>query len=514
MGHTKASSSRGNVKAAAASDAAGGPAQRPSVFWRAVLLGLGVAVTYGFIAGNGNWRFTPSMTPYHILTADAMLHGRLSLREDLLRPRFQQAEKLARQSLTRQLQVRGQNLPPEQFEEYIRLMVSHDLAVHEGRYYTYWGPLTAVAMLPWVAMFGPDVSDNLINALVGALNVALMYWVLRRVDRAGLRRLGEPCCIALTLLLAFGTVHFYLACNGRVWHAVQIVTLTPLLLSLVVLLSRRNGPWVYALSGALFGASILGRNVVAAAGLFHVIVIWLRQRGEPGPAPRRFVVRLIAFVLPLLATAGVQMAYNYGRFDDPFETGQGITVHTGGEPRFRADYDRYGSFHPVYLAKNLKHYLWHWQFPVVNGVRTFEPEGNSMFLITPPLLFLFVAWRRWDGFTLALLCGALPPVVALLLFRATGYSQFGNRYLLDAMPLLLLLVATGMNGRVSPAAAALIAAAVVMNTFGTLRFYGYSPTITNGLFLLYWAVLIAAGALAVLAPASRRGSPGSPAVRC
>ena len=69
--------------------------------------------------------------------------------------------------------------------------------------------------------------------------------------------------------------------------------------------------------------------------------------------------------------------------------------------------------------------------------------------ITPPLLFLFLAWRQRDAFTLALLCGAIPVVAALLLFRATGYFQFGNRYLLDAMPLLLLLVAAGMKGRLS-----------------------------------------------------------------
>ncbi|HOW17420.1 MAG TPA: hypothetical protein PLC79_00155, partial [Phycisphaerae bacterium] len=109
-------------------------------------------------------------------------------------------------------------------------------------------------------------------------------------------------------------------------------------------------------------------------------------------------------------------------------------------------------------------------FPIRNGQRTFDPEGNSMFLITPPLLYLLWVWRQRDGFTLALLCGAIPLLAALLLFRATGYVQFGNRYLLDAMPLLLLLVATGMQGRVSAAAGVLIVAAIAMNIFGTLRF--------------------------------------------
>ena len=448
-----------------------------------------------------------------------MLHGQLNLRNEVLAPRFRAAEALALQRVDRH--IRNETIRPAapEIEKYVCLTAIHDLAVvpfparaidpdsadflrcHKEldryRFYTYWGPLTAVLMIPWVAAFGLTASDNLINALFGAINVTLIYWMLRTVDRAGLRRIREPCCVALTVLFGLGTVHFWLSCRGSVWFAVQIATLTPLILSIIAICARRDSMGTCAMSGAMFGAAVLGRSIVATMGLFYLTVVWVRVRRHPGTIGPRLAARAVAFGLPLLVAGATQLAYNHGRFGSVLETGQGITARTGGEPRFRVEYERFGSFHPVFLARNLWHYFVNPNFPVVNGRRTFDPEGNSLFLITPPLLFVFLIGRRWDGFTAALLAGVIPLVVALLLFRATGFRQFGNRYLLDAMPLLLLLVATGMDGRLSAVGTAMIVAAVAMNTFGALRFHNELPRIADRMPAVYGIALLAAAGIAV-----------------
>lgn len=478
----------------------------PRIWPRALIFGAIAAVPYLGIAGGLRCDYSQTLAAYHIYAADALLHGQLSLRESLMEKHFAVMADQARAVAEMIQRDRGQRWSPERLNAYLRLSVFHDLAIFKDRFYTYWAPLTPVVLMPFVAAFGPDVSDRFINALFGALNVALAYWMFRNIDRSGLRRISGPCCTALTLLLAFGTVHFWLSCGGRVWFAVQITTLAPLLLSIVALTARRNSPGMYAVSGALFGAAILGRNTELLAGAFYFVVIWLRQRPDREQAVRRFVVRAIAFSLPVIATGLTQMAYNYGRFGDVFESGMGIQVHTGGEPRFVKDFDTYGSFNLVYLTKNLKYYVWNLTFPVIHGRRSFDPEGNSMFLITPPLLFLFLAWRHRDGFTLALLCGAVPIVGALLLFRATGYAQFGNRYLLDAMPFLLLLVATGMNGRLSLAGGVLIIAAIAMNTFGTLGFYPQQTALLHP-YLTPGSIAIGAVVLMLAWTAAWMGSP-------
>jgi len=480
-----------------ATAAAGAPADRPQVGPRAVLLGLIAAVPYLAVAGSMRCDYSQSPAAYHVFTADAMLHGQLHLRDAVLDSHFARQEQRARAMADRIQRSRGEQWTPQRLDAFLRTSIFHDLAIHDGKFYAYWAPLTPALLVPWVAVFGPGASDRLFDALLGAVNVALAYWMFRSVDRCGLRRISEPCCVALTILLAFGTVHFWLSCAGSVWFAVQVATLTPLLLSIVALTARRNSPGTCAASGALFGAAILGRNTVLLLGAFFLVVIWLRQRQEGTQAVRRFAVRAIAFGVPVIAAGLVQMAYNYARFGDVFESGIGIAVHTGGEPRFVADYDRYGAFHPAYLRKNLYYYFGNLHFPVRNGQRTFDPEGNSMFLVTPPLLYLLWVWRQRDGFTLALLCGVLPLLAALLLFRATGYVQFGNRYLLDAMPLLLLLVATGMRGRVSPAGGALIVAAIAMNVFGTLRFLPLQTTPVASR-LTPTSLILGASALAVI----------------
>jgi hypothetical protein len=58
----------------------------------------------------------------------------------------------------------------------------------------------------------------------------------------------------------------------------------------------------------------------------------------------------------------------------------------------------------------------------------------------------------------------------LLLFMGTGWYQFGNRYLLDLMPLAILLIATGMEGRLTFMSAILIILSIVANAWGTYRF--------------------------------------------
>jgi hypothetical protein len=94
-----------------------------------------------------------------------------------------------------------------------------------------------------------------------------------------------------------------------------------------------------------------------------------------------------------------------------------------------------------------------------------------MFLVTPALLYVFRASPRRDWFTLGTWLGLGSGLLLLLLFIGTGWYQFGNRYLLDVMPLALLLVAIGMRGRLSPVSAALIAVSIAVNAWGTWRFF-------------------------------------------
>ncbi|MFH0982485.1 MAG: hypothetical protein V2A79_13245 [Planctomycetota bacterium] len=451
------------------------PAAGRPIALRAVLLAVGCGSVYVLVAGGFRFEFPQTKFAHHILMADAMLHGQLHIREEVLRPIIDRGRREAEADLERYQRETGEILPPEQAEAEIRSWIIHrtlnDWALVDGRVYGYWAPLTPVLMMPFVAVFGAGVSDRLLDALIGGLNIGLFYWLLRRIDRVGLYRMTEACCLGLTLLLAFGTVHFYLSSCGRVWFAAQVVTLTAILAALIAACTPDTRPRDYLSSGIFFGLAILGRNVVGLMGLFFLVLIWQRSREGVGARVRWFARAGVWFGVPVVLAGVVQGAYNYGRFGDVFDSGQAALLRTHGDPRFREDYERYGQFSPHFLSRNFKYYMWNLNVPrFADGRRGFDPDGNSMFLVTPPLGYALLAWRGRSRLMPALVAGAVPMLVGLLLFRATGYYQFGNRYLLEMLPLLLLLVAGGMRGRLSHVGHLLIMLAIAVNLYGTYRY--------------------------------------------
>lgn len=447
---------------------------RLSPLRRATLLAIGCGFVYLLIVGSFCFDFKQTSHSHHILMADAMLHGRLHISRDTYQYKWEHTAARIAQWVVQYEQATGEVFTPAQREAIVRGLTEHkasaDWAVFDDKLYGYWAPLTPVLMIPFVALFGVGVSDQLINVLFGALNIGLFYCLLYRVDRLGLCRMNEACRLALTLLLAFGTSHFWLTCVGQVWFSVQIVTLTALLAAILAACAASGSIWYCLWSGILFGAALLGRNIVILVGLFFVLLFWIQSRQRSSRRLRDYVGRLTLFVMPVALAIGVQGAYNYTCFGDAFESGLDIQIRTGGHSRFLEPYERYGKFSPHYIPHNLKHYFWNCNLPRQDDGRVwFDVEGNSLFLVTPPLVYIFFAWRRGNLFTLALLCGILPLTVTLMLYFATGVVQFGPRYLLDVMPLLLLLAASGLRGKLTHVGYVLIVLAVAANLFGTYR---------------------------------------------
>jgi hypothetical protein len=101
-------------------------------------------------------------------------------------------------------------------------------------------------------------------------------------------------------------------------------------------------------------------------------------------------------------------------------------------------------------------------------------------LITSPFLWLLLRPRRTSplapGLWLTVLAVALPS----LLYQNSGFVQFGYRFSLDYMVLLIMLLAVG-NARLGVAWKAAVVFAVGVNLFGALTFdrapqFTYSDT--------------------------------------
>ena len=157
------------------------------------------------------------------------------------------------------------------------------------------------------------------------------------------------------------------------------------------------------------------------------------------------------------------MAYNWVRFESVSNVAYNQIPGVLAEPWYSK-----GIFHPSYLASSL--YVMLLQPPVlIDRFPYLVPSlfGMSILLATPALFLTFQAplrcWRTW--FLVAASGACLLPG---LLHGWPGGDQFGYRFSLDAIPLIMALMAIAMGERASGRARFLIVLSILISIWGLL----------------------------------------------
>lgn len=365
---------------------------------RAVLLALCSLCIYLFIAGD-TVRY-PSIAPYYLQLSEALTQAQT-------------------------------NIEPS-------VNIGYDLIHYEGRWYVAQQPLPAILMMPPVVMLGMErVSDTAIQILIGALNVSLCSLTLS-LYLPTLRRWRH---IGVVTFFAFGTVYASVTTMGGVWFFGQITAVTFLWLYLIALRCRHT-VWM----GLSAGLVLLSRtSIVPTLIVLSIVWLWHETRAESSEA---FWKALIGYTLGLIPALIFLGAYNRVRFGHPLDFGYAHLVDAALPQAKRLTY---GLFHPAFLQENLEiafirplAFRAECLLRAGCGVVTTNLEGAGM-LWTSPLIFTAL-FARPDAYLTRtrLLLIAAAGILALLpalLYHNTGAAQFGYRFLLDALPLLILLVA-------------------------------------------------------------------------
>jgi hypothetical protein len=322
---------------------------------------------------------------------------------------------------------------------------THDLSVFGGRYYLYWPPFPAVALMPFVAVWGTRFSDVLFTIVLGGLGVAAVGLLLRDATSAGLIGVSAERRNLLVATLAFGCPYLTLAAYGRVWYTAQLIGF--LCVAVAFLAAVRLRGWTaVVVAGTAIACAGLTRNHLVFTGLWPAAVLLhrgLQPAGERGPEPaarRRLLLQAAAGIAPVLAAIALLAVYNAARFGSPLETGIGFHRM---DPGFRAEFERFGAFSLHFLPTNLRYQFFAYPFPL-------RPEslmGGSLFLLTPVFLAAFWGLRaarpRWSAATLV--ASIVVTAIPILLLMGTGWTQFGPRYAVDFAVPLLLLTAAGLE---------------------------------------------------------------------
>ena len=384
-------------------------------------------------------------------------------------------------------------------------------------------PLPALALLPFVALWGVAVNDQAIFTILAALDVGLCWWALGRLPIRPTVRLGS------TVFFSFGTVFWYTAQISTTWYQAHIVAVGLTFLAIGVALGADRaagaealdlppepaGPPVspddattpvrtrrgtlaldphQLLAGFLVGLAMTARLTSVFGSPFFAFV--------GGGGPRRRVwsaglgagIPIAVLVLYNVVTTG-QVFHPAYDFLYRIETAGYPTL--GYRPDWAAEDPRYLPHNlgiallgaPDLLPSALPQSLAINPTPVcvapgaVRGLFNVDcplavprDTGMSVLLTSPAYLLALPILGRFGRSRLvtgAALVVAFIAIVNLMHF-SQGWVQFGYRFSNDAAPFAILLVALGFERLVSDrrwgmlAAVALIALSVAINLWGVL----------------------------------------------
>ncbi len=357
-------------------------------------------------------------TGHFVLLANALAHGRLSF------------------DATTDGPIRLDELIPDESSD---------------RLYCPYPPLPAVLLLPFVFVAGYAVKVEAACRAVSVINVLLIALCLERLPQ----RIGRPALSAsnrvmLTALFAFGAAPWSNAMMAGDWHLAHAVALGSLLLALNEY-ARTNRPIVV---GLFVGLAMLSRPTTAFAGLFFALP--LANRSQLGALAR--------WAVGPIAAVAILAAYNIARFGSAMDFGYDRMLLTGEGLRLM---NAYGQFHPAFSPRNA---FWFFLAPpwVTSGGLSYDPRGLSLLIATPAAVYLFAAFRNADGRRQARNAAVATGLclVPLLAYFNTGYWQFGHRFSMDYLPMLMILVLAGMGPRPGRVAWSLAALSVGIHTWG------------------------------------------------
>jgi hypothetical protein len=417
-----------------------------------VLFAFGLAV---LAAVSGARLFRQSSDPHFVLLADAWLHGRLDI--DPAKKRGDDWATLETVELDDGSQVKGRRLntrPAFRVAGGGEVPISRVKRTRARTHHVSFPPFPAVLMLPSVAIFGHRANDVTITVFFAALALPLMFLVLCRLRDTGAseRTPGED--IWLTIALAFGTVFFFSAVQGRVWYTAHVIGVVLALAYVWCSIGARHP----ILAGLCLGLATMTRTPMAFMFPLFLLQAW-RVSGRRG-----FVRRFALFAAPIIVIAVVAMIHNHVRFGEVTEFGHGYL-----NVRQQRQMETIGMFSLDYLSRNLAvAFALLPDFSARSPYISISGHGLAMWFTTPVLLLALWPRQRptlhrdlW--ITLALV--AIPT----FLYQNSGWFQFGYRFSLDYMVFLILLLAVG--GRpLTYLARSLIIAGVIINLFGAVTF--------------------------------------------
>jgi hypothetical protein len=304
-----------------------------------------------------------------------------------------------------------------------------DTSFFLGHYYWPLGPLSAIILMPFVAIFGLNVQLGYPLLLFNLLNLFLLYKIAHKITG------NHENSLWLSFAYIFSTAYLFIALYAFSWYFAQAVATSFLLLALFEYYHQKRW-WLIGLWIAL---GVATRITIVLTSMFFILSIIL------GSDQRSKKIKQCAmFSSPVAVGMILLLAYNFVRFQNVLEFGYALQV-LHNQPAANRGYGLWGFIH---FPANI-YYLF---FKGPDGV--FLPGtkvltypylkadiwGMSIFFTSPIFLWVLKAPGKDLTVRLSTLTCCLMLFV-LLGYYGIGVGQYGYRYALDFYPYLFLLIA-------------------------------------------------------------------------
>lgn len=328
-----------------------------------------------------------------------------------------------------------------------------------GAQYSPFPPVPALTLIPAIVAWGlvpgaGELPGNVMASLVGAANVALAWYLLVAI--------GVQLRPRLVIVIGFAfTTHWWVAGMAGTHHYAQVAAVFFVFIALNLAI-RHARPILAGLALGLAAGSRLPTGLA-----LPLLLVLFGDRWRP--------TRAQGWLLAGLAVpAGLFAWYNLARFGSPFDVGY-AHIPSGDAGLLVTDepWYRHGLESPLYIPREL--YAAFLQGPAVVGTFPFlKPQYTGMALtFTAP--FLFWAVRARGPLVAVTLLAVGLVMLPDLMHGAWGFAQFGYRFILDAVPLLLLLLGWAFRERASWSLVAAVTAGVLVHLYGivAINLFGF-----------------------------------------
>lgn len=327
----------------------------------------------------------------------------------------------------------------------------HDIVKFEGKYYLPFPPLPAFILIPFVLFF-KSVTQQQVSILIGSLNIFFLFLLICRFTK-------KSYAFAISLFIAFGTVHFWSSVVGTTWYFAHNVAFLFLTLSLLSHFSSKH-----FLSGIFLGMAILSRYPIFF-GISFFIMDFIRIKISKK--------NLFLFLSPLLFLSVTQIFYNYFRFGNIFEMGyrQLYKMYSEGGYAYSIlkiiapQISSLGYFD----IRNIPVHLFTFILmpPIIpENILNIKPSPIGMgMLFTSPLLLIALKPSFKNVLERNLFFGAVSVALVNFLHYSQGWVQFGYRFLLDFLPFLVIIFT--LRFKPSKVTILLMVVSIIVNFWGT-----------------------------------------------